>query len=128
MIYFLLGEIVGYYLNGDAHHVTHPSSDGAIRSLFFALGKSNVKILLIDHRCMKKALDLSGINSSDIQYINAHATSTPLGDISESKAINSIFGNKVMVSSTKGSTGHLLGAAGLCFISLPRNKILLFDT
>jgi len=92
----IYGEIVGYFLNGDAYHITQPNMDGAIR-------------------CMKNAVQLSRINLSDINYINAHATSTVLGDISEIKAINALFGGNsknVMVSSTKGSIGHLLGASG----------------
>jgi 3-oxoacyl-[acyl-carrier-protein] synthase II len=93
----MYGEIAGYALNGDAHHITStsPNGEGAAR-------------------CMNLALKNASINNSDIQYINAHGTSTG-ADLAESQAIKSTFGNhayKLAVSSTKSMTGHLLGAAG----------------
>jgi 3-oxoacyl-[acyl-carrier-protein] synthase II len=94
----ILGEIVGYGLTGDAHHMTAPSpdGDGAIR-------------------CMQMALDDAGMQGADIQYINAHGTSTDLNDISETMAIKAVFkehAQKLAVSSSKSMTGHLLGGAG----------------
>jgi 3-oxoacyl-[acyl-carrier-protein] synthase II len=91
-------EIVGFGMSADASHMTSPSEngDGAARS-------------------MENALRDAGLNASDIQYINAHGTSTPLGDVAETMAIKSVFGNhasKVAVSSTKSMIGHLLGASG----------------
>lgn len=94
----ILAEVVGYGLNSDAHHMTTPSPNGEGAS-----------------RCISLALKSAGLNPQDIDYINAHGTSTYYNDLYETMAIKKVFGDhakKVMVSSTKGMTGHLLGAAG----------------
>ena len=91
-------EIAGYGNTADAHHLTAPSPGGEGAA-----------------RCMKMALRNGGLNLTDISYINAHGTSTPQGDVCETQAIKSVFGErakKIAVSSTKGATGHMLGAAG----------------
>jgi 3-oxoacyl-[acyl-carrier-protein] synthase II len=92
-------ELAGYGLSSDAHHMSAPHPEGA-----GAIG------------CMEKALAHAGIGTDDINYINAHGTSTGLGDIAETRAVKQLFGahakDGLMVSSTKSSTGHMLGAAG----------------
>jgi len=92
----IYAEIVGYGMSSDASHITAPSLDGP-------------------ERCMLAALKDGGINIDEIEYINAHGTSTPLNDSNESNAIKKVFGQRAYnlpVSSTKSMTGHLLGAAG----------------
>lgn len=108
----IYAEVVGYGLSADAHHITEPDPDGAAR-------------------CMKMAIRDAGIAPEDVDYINAHGTSTPVGDRSETKAVKMALGDhayKVAVSSTKSMTGHLLGAAGgveavICGLSLKNQTI-----
>jgi 3-oxoacyl-[acyl-carrier-protein] synthase II len=91
-------EVVGFGMNSDAYHMTSPSEDGAGAA-----------------ECMRLAMEDAGINPEQIQYINAHGTSTPAGDAAETRALKRAFGDaayQVAVSSTKSMTGHMLGAAG----------------
>lgn len=94
----IYAELVGFGMSSDAHHMTAPPEDGAGAAL-----------------SMKNAIRDAGITADQVQYINAHGTSTHLGDLAEIRAVKSVFGEsatKVMVNSTKSMTGHLLGAAG----------------
>lgn len=94
----IFAEVIGYGMSGDAYHMTSPAPEGEGGG-----------------RCMKAALDSARLNPEDVDYINAHGTSTPAGDLCETQGIKGVFGNhagKLMVSSSKSMTGHLLGAAG----------------
>lgn len=107
-------ELTGFGMSGDAHHMTQPSESGEGAA-----------------RCMASALKNGGHAIEDVDYINAHGTSTPAGDLAETQAVKSLFGshaNSLLVTSTKSMTGHLLGAAGgieavFCVLSL-RDQIV----
>ena len=92
----IYAELSGFGMTGDAYHITSPNTDGPRRSMAMALASA-------------------GVNPEDVQYVNAHGTSTPLGDLNENNAIKAAFGahaHKLVVNSTKSMTGHLLGGAG----------------
>lgn len=94
----IYAELAGYGMSGDAHHMTQPAAGGEGAA-----------------RCMKNALNSAGLNPTAVGYINAHGTSTPLGDLAETLAIKSVFeshASSLLVSSNKSMIGHLLGAAG----------------
>jgi len=94
----IMAEVVGYGMSADAYHMTTPAPEGEGGS-----------------RCMQAALKRAKLNPEDVDYVNAHGTSTPAGDVCETQGIQAVFGHhasKLMVSSTKSMTGHLLGAAG----------------
>ena len=110
----IYGEVKGYAANSDAHHITAPAPEG--------IGAQ---------RCMKAALADAGMQPGEIQYINAHGTSTEFNDKNESLAIKAVFGDaakSVAVSSTKSMTGHMLGAAGaveaaICALAIERGSV-----
>src|SRR6202790_716769 len=94
----ILAEVVGYATNADAYHITSPSPEGQGAA-----------------KCMLRCIEDGDLDLNEVDYINAHGTSTPQGDIAETQAIKTVFGDharKVAVSSAKGATGHMLGAAG----------------
>ena len=91
----IYAELLGYGMSGDAHHITAPAEDGDG-----------------GYRAMKSALEMAKLSSDKVDYINAHGTSTIKGDVIELNAISKLFKHKILVSSTKSSIGHLLGAAG----------------
>ncbi|MDC3131263.1 beta-ketoacyl-ACP synthase II, partial [Pelagibacteraceae bacterium] len=91
----IYAELIGYGMSGDAHHITAPAEDGDG-----------------GYRAMKVALEMGKIDTNEVDYINAHGTSTIKGDAIELNAISKLFRHKIFVSSTKSSIGHLLGAAG----------------
>jgi 3-oxoacyl-[acyl-carrier-protein] synthase II len=109
----ILCELRGYGLSGDAYHVTSPDPDGKGAE-----------------RAIRMALERAGLEPGDVDYVNAHATSTPMGDEIEERIINKVLcdedhrTNDLHVSSTKGATGHLLGAAGAMEAAITVNAIV----
>jgi 3-oxoacyl-[acyl-carrier-protein] synthase II len=94
----IIAEVIGFGLSGDGYHMAAPPEDGDGAA-----------------RCMQMALDDAGLAPGDIDYINAHGTSTPLNDVVETRAIKTVFGEhayKLAISSTKSMIGHMLGGAG----------------
>ena len=91
----ILAELVGFGMSDDASHITAPPDNGEGAAA-----------------AMQNAITDAGIAANEVGYINAHGTSTPAGDVAESRAIETVLGHSVSVSSTKSMTGHLLGAAG----------------
>lgn len=89
----IIGEVVGYGFSSNGNHISNASAEGQVRAITMAL-------------------DMAGVKPDEVDYINAHATSTPIGDAEEAKAIGQVFGNKVPVSSTKSMTGHECWMAG----------------
>ena len=110
----IYAEVTGYGASSDAHHLTQPSLDGPQRS-------------------MRMALRDAGVSADDVDYVNAHGTSTPIGDLNESRAIAAVFGDnatskRLWVSSTKSMIGHLLGAAGavesaICALAISEGRV-----
>jgi 3-oxoacyl-[acyl-carrier-protein] synthase II len=108
----IYAEIIGFGMTGDAHHITDPDREGA-------------------KRCIQQAMQDGGVTCADIDYVNPHATATPVGDRNETWALKDIFGDnasRLLVSGTKSMTGHLLGAAGavegiFCALSIRDGKV-----
>ena len=113
----IYAEIIGYGMSGDAYHMTHPAPCGEGAA-----------------RCIKQALNQSKLSPADLHHLNAHGTATPLGDLYEAQAIQTVFGPhtpSLKVSATKGATGHLLGGSGgleACFTTLAIHHGLLPPT
>jgi len=110
----ILGEVIGYGMSGDAHHITAPPDDGNGAA-----------------RAIVRCLEDGQISRADVGYVNAHGTSTPQGDVAETRAVKSVFGDhakKLIFASTKSMTGHLLGGAGalefvVCLMTVNSGKV-----